>query len=263
MNLSRSDKIIALIGVIILVVAAIAIFYYYTTEEEPEKPQVEPKVKTYNVTWIKGTGDLLVGESLYAGRNSPCKESVPVSVVDEPFGVLTDVNFQLSWQDDRTFGIGRRIIKGLTRGKDKLDATIKPTIGEAISRGNTWGGVLRFPFTVYDKPVDLSIEAEDIFEAEQKIIDMYMDQDATSFDVTVNIKPGEPLRRPLKYIRDKGNNFRLNATYDYYYPLIEKPPEEGGSEDEGDGGDTTTGYPGFIGIFRNNILSLGYGKGWI
>jgi hypothetical protein len=191
----------------------------------------------------------------------------PTTVIDYPGSILTDVDFTISWQDDKTFGIGRKIFPALTRGKDTLSASISPMEnGQPIEQSSTWGGEMPFSFDVNGMPTELYIEAEDEWDAEDQVRAMYTDLDSASYDVTVTVEIGEKIRRPLKYISDKGNDFKLNATYNYCYPLIEEiPPEEGGSDgDEGNGDDTTTGGSnGFLGLCRNNIINLCYGKGWV
>jgi len=261
MNLSRSDKIIAIVGVVILIIAAVGIIYYYSTYEEPEEVVTAPEIMSYDVTWAKGTGDILVGESLYAGRKETYNELIPVTVTDKPFSILTEVKFHLHWQDDELAGL---IIK---RFKDTLTISVTPTMG-----GETQGGSSKhfgnhdFTFEVFGIPTDVTIEAEDPFDADEKVRLMYTDQDSADFDVTVDVKPGEKIRRPLKYLMDKGDTFYLNASYTYYYPMIEEVPfEEGGSEENGgNGGETTTGDSnGFLGICRNNIINMCYGRGWL
>lgn len=265
MNLSKSDKIIAIVGVVILIIAAVGIIYYYSTYEEPEEVVTGPEIMSYDVTWAKGTGDISVGESEYAGRKQTYNKLIPVTVTDKPFTVLTDVEFHISWMDDKTVGL----LKFLKRGKDTLTGSVTPSMGgETMIIVSNWYGNLDFPFDVYDVPTDTTIEAQDPFDAEEKVRLMYTDQDTADFDVTVNVKPGEKIRRPLKYLMDKGNEFALNASYTYYYPIIEEIPfEEGGSEengDEGNGDDTTTGDSnGFLGIYRNNIINMCLGKGWL
>ena len=49
MALKKSDKLIAIIGVIILIIAGIAIFVYSSPEEEVPKVVNE---KTYEYTWV-------------------------------------------------------------------------------------------------------------------------------------------------------------------------------------------------------------------
>jgi flagellar basal body-associated protein FliL len=68
MNLTKSDKMIAIIGVVILIVAAVGIVYYYWTYEEPEEVEIEPTMKTYKVTWATDSGNLLVGDAIWVDK---------------------------------------------------------------------------------------------------------------------------------------------------------------------------------------------------
>ena len=58
MNLKQSDKMIAIIGVVILIIAAISIVYYVSTEDEVGEPTTEKK--TFKVTWKEKNGEMKI-----------------------------------------------------------------------------------------------------------------------------------------------------------------------------------------------------------
>ena len=64
MNLKKSDKMIAIIGVVILIVAAISIVYYYvSTEDEVGEPTTGEKV--YKVTWEEKNGEMKILDKFF------------------------------------------------------------------------------------------------------------------------------------------------------------------------------------------------------
>ena len=56
MNLKKSDKIIAVVGVIILIIAGISIAIMTTSKEETPEEEVGLELETFYVTWTKETG---------------------------------------------------------------------------------------------------------------------------------------------------------------------------------------------------------------
>lgn len=246
MNLSKNDKIIAIVGVIILIIAAISIAVIISSEDDGEIEE-EKTEKTFYVTWTNSTGEMNKDGVANKAYNEPLTVSVPSG------HVLTNVDIELTWSDDNT--IGGRIIKILKRGEDTLIAEITPEEGEAKKKSSVGGGTIDFSFYINDMPSDEEIDAEDIFEAEDLVNSMYSDQDTTIFDVSVNVNVGEPLRRPIKRFMDKGDNFKLTITYDYYYPVV-----EGSENDDYDDYDDDLKEESFLENFYKNLC---YGKNWI
>ena len=212
MNLKRSDKIIAIAGVIIIIIAAVGIFAYYSMPEE-EKDE-EPKVKTFDIMWTKEQGDDRQMEC-YAGKTY--SETITIDAPSR--SVLTSVEFKLSWEDDNTYGL-------IPKGLDTLTAEISLMGGESKEDSSTGSGNFTFLFSVNDIPAIDSVEAEDIFEAENTIGDTFSDKDKASFNIDVTVVTGEKLRRPLKYLRDKGNDFDIKISYTYYRYNVEEPEED-------------------------------------
>jgi hypothetical protein len=124
---------------------------------------------------------------------------------------------------------------------------------------STGSGNMTFSFPVNGRPSDDYVEAETSDEAEERVKEMFPNENEASFEVTVNVKTGEKLRRPLKFLKDKGNDFDLKITYTYYVFEIEEPEE---NEDNGDSPSTGLGndYNGACGEFYKNLC---YGRGMI
>ena len=211
MNLKKSDKMIAIVGVAILIIAAVGIVLY-TASEEPDEDE-EPTEETFMVTWNEYSGQLACIEG-YAGKSASYTDPIAVSV---PSGsVLTSVGVQIVWEDDNTYrGI-------LSKGKDTLTAEIGPAGGDTQPYQSIGSGNETLYFTVYDRPYDETLDAEDYDEAQQMVYDMVQGKNDASYDVMVTVKTGEKLRRPLQYLKDKGNSFNLFVSYTYYTPLIEQ-----------------------------------------
>jgi len=225
MNLKKSDKMIAIVGVAILIIAAVGIVLYTASEESDE--DVKPTEETFMVTWNEHSGQLACIEG-YAGKSSSYVDPFAVST---PLGsVLTSVSVQIVWSDDNTH-------RGLlTKGHDTLTADIGPSGGECQTHQSTPSGNETLYFAVYDRPYDETLEAEDYDEAQQLVYDMVQGKNDAAYDVLVNVNTGEKLRRPLQYLKDKGNAFNLFVSYTYYIPVIEQemPNNDDGNTD-GDG----------------------------
>lgn len=228
MALKKTDKIIAIIGVLILIIAGIGIFLYVGTEETtPSAPPIEEKI--YNVKWAENTGTMSI--SGFAGKRATYID--PINLTESQGSVITDVTVYFVWKDDRHIGFI------LTRGWDTLTADITPPVGEAQTHQSK-GGSDNTTGLTFDKlnsaPEDYEItDASSIEDATQRVMDEYANKNTASFETKITVKVGEPLRRPWKYFRDKGNGFTIEITYTYYTPIIEEgtspppiPPEESG-----------------------------------
>jgi len=239
-NLRKSDKMIAIVGVIILIVAGVGIALYTSAPET--KTIVEPEEMLYYPVFTAEYGEMTISD--YAGKTKTYSDTVSITGLPSG-GVLTSVDFQITWQDDKTIGL---IFK---RGYDTLTADIS-YMGETLTHSSKGGGNETLSFSINSVPSADSIEAEDEMEARDLLYQMYSGKDEASFDVTVTVKTGEPLRRPLKYLGDKGNAFEIKITYNYYCVDLEV-------KETGDGNDDYTEeiYEGSVGEFYRNIC---YGR---
>ncbi len=226
MNLKKSDKMIAIVGVVILIIAAVGIVLY-TASEEPDEDE-GPTEEAFMVTWSEYSGQLACIEG-YAGKSASYTDPIAVSV---PSGsVLTSISVQIVWDDDNTYrGI-------LSKGEDTLTAEIAPSGGEYQTYQDTGSGNETLYFTAYDRPYDETLDAEDYEEAQQLVYDMVQGKNDASYDVLVTVNTGEKLRRPLQYLKDKGNAFNLFVSYTYYSPTIEQEMSEDMDDENNDDDD--------------------------
>ena len=251
-NLKKNDKLIIIVAVAVIIIAAIGIAAYNSPETKINE-FLETGENMYTVTWEKKTNSLSP-ISDFAGKNAPFNESYSIAAPTGSVCVLTNVDFQIIWQDDKTIGIV------LKRGLDTLTAEIIPMIGESKIHRAKGGGNETLFFDINDIPSLDSIEAEDISEAKQKVYDMFTGQDITSFDITVSVKTGEPLRRPLKYFSDKGNDFEIKVTYEYCYASLMEEETEGTGSDGGDDSFDNLKEEGYVPPFLSMIIGTGCGK---
>ena len=209
MALKRSDKIIAIVGVIILIIAGIAIFLYSSPKEEVP---IVIKEKTYTYTWTP------IEENMtFTDRVVKKQEYIADIVIELGEGkVLTDVNFWINWKDDYTRGLLFR------KCEDKLTVSVSYLDEEIIDKSTKSADRSFADFTINDVPQEEIYTTEDEdFDPIGYINEKYYGQNTATFNLSVKIVTGEKLLtlRPLKFLdflRDKGNKFNLIITYEYY-----------------------------------------------
>jgi len=245
MNLKKTDKLIALIGIIILIVAAVAILLYIETDENGNGNGDKKIMDSYTVNWMEESNKMEING--YAGKSGAYTD--PISIDVESGCVLTSAEFTLVFSDDITSG------GILNKGGDTLTAEVSLEGGETqkISKSGGANATIGGPFSIYDTPDSETIEeVEDMLEVEEIIHGKYINLNTAKFDVKVSWKKGEKLfpPRPMKllnYIRDKGNGFTLIVSYTYYKPDYQSPdePPEGNGEDE----EPPSNYNGLMGEY--------------
>ncbi len=252
MNLKQSDKMIAIVGVVILIIAAISIVYYVSTEDEVGEPT--PKMKTFKVTWKEKNGEMKIPDVNVGKEPYTTSFTVPA----ESGSVLKIVDVQIVWEDDNVYGgLGGRI-PALVKGQDTLTAKICLAGGETKTYEGTGEGNENLSFNVNSVSCkDEVIEAKDIDEAKQEIKGKYQGMNSALFDVEVTVVTGEkfkflqPIRSFLNKRADTGNKFSLYITYDYMYPEVQESEDDDNNND----GNPPTGYN--VGLY-NSLCNLGY-----
>jgi len=209
MALKSSDKLIAIVGVIILIIAGIAIFLYSSPEEEVP---VIVKEKTYTYTW-----SLIEENMTFSDRAVKKQKYVADIIVDLGEGkVLTNINFWINWKDDYTRGLLIR------KGEDKLTVTVSYEGEEATDKSTKQADRSFADFIINDVPQEeVYTTEEENFDPNEYIFEKYSGQNTATFNLRVKVVTGEKLLslRPLKllnYFRDKGNKFNLIISYQYY-----------------------------------------------
>ncbi len=223
--LAKNDKIIIVVGVVILLVAAAAVALYTQPDETPDDFDSNGDSDKYLVEWVTSS-DEYSSQTYNAGHNAPYVETIEI-----PEENIMKVTFEISWTDDRTTGLL------FPRFQDTLTIDIEHEDGTTKSETSTGNGTFEIVFDNIN-PIPSSTTVED----QSEIYDMYS-TDSPVFDVTVSVTKGEKIRRPLKYLMDKGNDFDMTIIYEYYTEEITQQNSDGNSDDDNGGDDdTTTGY---------------------
>ena len=217
-NLKRNDKIIIIVAVIVLILAGIGIAAY--TPEDVGDRLPEEELNTYTVDWDIRTGSIQ-SMSEFAGKKSPYEGTIQINQRN-----LKTVTFNLSWMDDKTTLLGRAGLDTLTLEITTPDGEIREESQKSASKSKT--GNIMMDFSVSNGiPSNQPIEAMDMYEAEEELQnnESYYHETWSNedFTITVYVKVGE--LRPLKKLLKKGNSFKLDVSYEYYYPT---PIEEEG-----------------------------------
>ncbi|MEF8879356.1 MAG: hypothetical protein V5A64_03065 [Candidatus Thermoplasmatota archaeon] len=234
MNLKKSDKIIAIVGVVILVLAGIGI--YVASQGEPEEKEEEPIEETnfYTVTNEEKTvstspdnTDYLVKNKILKKRSQPYLGTLNLTQDN-----LKNVEFTVEYQDSISgmlFGLLKKA------GRDTLTIEIMDEDNEVIEKQQITGsGNTTITVPIGDAIQMGEIEAESREEAESILEEEYFTYDKT-YNVRVSINVKEGFLRPIALLREvmKNDQFDLNVEYTYFdYSLMEE--ETGGDNVEDD-----------------------------
>lgn len=237
-SLKKNDKIILIVAVVILVIAGVGVAMYQSPESPDDLNSLITTEKNYNVTWTLLNGSLTT-ISDFAGKKAPYEKSVTI-----PEGNVCSVTFNMSWTDDRMTFLKRR-------GLDTLSLDVMMPDGmTSFSEENTSApktGYAEISYTVDNdfSPPDGPIKAENDQQAQAKLqTTPYYDDSWTGKDIKINVscKIGE--LRFLKKLREKGNDFELKISYQYYNAILsldstkntgsnsELPPDDYWAEEE-------------------------------
>jgi hypothetical protein len=238
MPLKKNDKIILIVGVVIIIAAAIGIAAYTSIDSDDLEIPEETENKDFKVSWIKNTETMEFTGTAAKSYNDPFSVDSPM------YTVLTQVEINVVWNDDNTYGL---LIK---RGLDTLTAEIKYN-GESQKKSSRGSGDMYYDFSINDMPNLESIESTNYNDALETVRAMFSGENKATFDTTINVDTGERIWRIFNFLRDRGNKFNLEITYHFYTFDIEELEEEE---------PPTTSYNGACGEFYKN---LGYGRGMI
>jgi hypothetical protein len=231
MTLKKSDKIIAIIGVIILIVAAVGIYAYAGVEEDKE-PSIMDENKFFEVHYeekftsaIPDNTDYsikpkLIGSNSYEG----------IVQISQPNINLIDINIEYS--DNKA---GFLPIPGLIKsiGADTITIVIYDSQDNEIGREKIKGSgnkTLNIK-TNGDKILMDPIEADNLEEAMTKLQDRYIDFSET-YTIRISLKTG--LWGKIRELLGK-DSFDLDITYSYYYYYLMQ--KENGDDSDGNGDD--------------------------
>ena len=247
MTLKKSDKIIAVIGVIILIVASVGIYLYAGVEEEEEMRKEEEKM-LFEIQYSEVPMSILPDNQDYTIKPKLLGKGTYQGVVEISQQNLKSVEVFVDYTDNKVGFLWRiRLLKFI--GQDTITITIYDSQenerGQAKIKGD---GNVTIPI-MDGSMISLDpIEAVDLMEADTILKERYIDYFET-YTIHISLKTG--LWGKIREILGK-DNFQLEVTYSYYdYFIVEKVP---GDDTDGDlpptGGDQGSqtwypmGYPG-------------------
>ncbi len=237
-SLKKNDKIILIVAVVILVIAGVGVAMYQSPSPYTDGNSYITTEKNYNVTWTLVNGSLTT-ISDFAGKKAPYAGSVVI-----PEGNVRSVTFNMSWTDDHMTLLKRKGLDTLM-----LDVVMPDGITTASGKGTSAPktGYGAFSLTVEKDfvPPDTPITAENDQQALAQLQSPpYYDDSWTGKDIKINVscKIGEI--RLLPRLRDKGNDFELKISYQYFMGTLgsdstkntgsdsELPPDDYWAEEE-------------------------------
>ena len=209
-SLKKNDKIIIIVAVVILIIAGVGVAMYQSPEAPPYYPSSITNEKSYNVTWTLQNNSFKT-LSDFAGKNAPFEGTVTI-----PEGNVNSITFNLTWIDDRMTLLKRRGLDSLTL------EVMMPDGMNSFSETNTsapktgYGSISR---TLYNNiiPLEGPIKADNDQDAQTTLMTSpYFDDSWTDKDIKINVSVQIGELRFLKKLRDKGNDFELKISYQYY-----------------------------------------------
>jgi hypothetical protein len=224
MTLKKSDKIIAIIGVIILIVAAIGI-YLYAGVEEDEEIIIEEEKMFFDIEFDETSMPIMPDNQDYSVKARSSYEGIfEISQQN-----LKSIDVFVEYSDNKVGFFPRLGLIGII-GADTITITIYDSQDNEIGREKIKGsGNTTIPVKSQGSMISLEpIEAEDMLEAQTFLEERYIDYSET-YTIHISLKTG--LWGKIRELLGK-DTFDLEITYSYYnYHLMEKIP---GDESDGD-----------------------------
>ena len=215
--MKKGDKIVIAVGVAVIVLAAIGLWIYAQEAGNEQQGQPQEKIKTYDVTWEEKQGSLSSVEGS-ASDKILGKDVDYNGTITIPVSNIKSITFTLTWEDDHTYGILKK------KGEDTLTfSVISPDGNEVGNEQSIGNGTIVLTANNPESPQLVSyVEAKTLEDAERILESNYTCEKWKNepFELHVNVKVGEKLLRPLKRLKDNGNNFTIDITYTYYEPII-------------------------------------------
>ncbi|MBE3122324.1 MAG: hypothetical protein IMZ58_08980 [Thermoplasmata archaeon] len=207
-SLKKNDKIIIIVAVVILVIAGVSIVMYQSPKTSNVPPSTITSEKNYDVIWTLRT-DTLNTISEFAGTKSPYQGTMTIQE-----GNVKSITFNLSWTDDRMTFMKRM-------GLDRLTLEVTTPDGVTFTETNTSAPITGEGTITYTVSTGIippvSLKATDEKTAQAKLKEKpYYDDTWTNKDININVYVQIGELRIVKRLRDKGNDFELKITYQYY-----------------------------------------------
>jgi hypothetical protein len=215
MSLKKNDKIVIIVAVIILVFAGVGVAMYQSPQTTSNISSIIIE-KSYDVSWTLRNGSVST-ISEFAGKKSPYQGTISI-----PEGNVKSITFNLSWTDDHMTFMKRMGLDSLT-----LEVTM-PNGTDYFTETNTSAkitgeGTISHTIVNGIIPPKTPIKADNEQDAQTKLKDKsYNDDSWTEKEITINVSVQIGEIRILKKMRDKGNDFELQITYQYYDGVLKE-----------------------------------------
>ncbi len=223
MNLKKSDKIVAVLGVVILIVAAIGIVFLM----DEDNGGVKDNKKGDETEGIPVYWEIQEGKSFEVTKTVGKEGLTDSFTVEVPStAVLTSVDVYIQWEDDKGLSIP---FIGQIRGKDTL--TVQMTgpaggTGDYSGKGGVVDNESVGTFSICS-PTDEVFDMKDEEEVMDTLDELY-DFGSQSFDYEATID--------AKGLLDKGNDFTFIVEYNYAEYTIgddmDKTTDDGEDDDD-------------------------------
>jgi len=223
MNLKKSDKIIAVVGVVILIVAAIAIIFYMG-EEEPTNGMPDDDEKMFEfVVKTNVYKQTILAEESHEVKDKLIGDSPTKIDVEIPIDDLKNAEIYVKFTDAQKINFLKRLTE------DTLTVVVKDEDGNKIDSGNIVGN----GNVTIDIPGGKCqnfgiIYAEDIIEANERLEENLTETgEIETYTVTVSIS-----YKGL-FERLRADNFKIEVTGEYYdYKVVETGNEYDNPSDD-------------------------------
>ena len=239
MNLKKSDRLIAVIGVLVIVVAAIAIFFYSDFDNgNGENGGDDDKMLTFPVLCNPRERDASIDNTDFVVKDKLLGKQDYTGIVTAKDKYISKLDIKVTYEDDHYGILGGRLLQQL--GQDTLTVTIFDSNEQEVGSTTITGmGNETIPVDVSSMGIDKDpepIEAESRQAAEDILMDNFDEQEKeVSYTVKVTVSSGESPLRVFAKLREKlfGNDqFTLEANYHYYEYVLDEPLEDDNGNDE-------------------------------
>ena len=229
MSLKKSDKIIAIIGVIILIVAAVGIYAYAGVEEEKETPKVVEEV-FYEIGYEERSMTAMPDNTVYSIKPKILGAGTYQGMVEISQPNIKSIEINIEYSDNKAGFLPRLgLIKRI--GADTITVTIYDSQDNEIDGVKIKGSGNETLYIITDGDMISmeTIEADDLMDAMSILEGRYI-QYSETYTIHISLKTG--LWGKIRELIGK-DSFKLDITYSYYnYHLIEKV---NGDDSDGDG----------------------------
>jgi len=208
---SKISIAIVVLVAILIIGASVSVHGGPKNLNKNKKKDKNTKLKEYPVDWTLKSG-ALSDINDFASKKTGFEKEISISKSN-----LQKVIFELKWTDDKAF-IGRIGLDSLSLVVTTPDGKVYEDSAKSVKKAKEGSLIIDVP--VNSMPMRRPIIAENDKEAEELLYSPaynggFIKRD---FNIQISVDVGEILGKIRP--RDKGNNFQLSVTYEYYYASL-------------------------------------------